>query len=537
MKTNYIQSLFAAFLCAAACAGFTACESDTIETSGGKKPDQEALQNVYGKLRSGATAGNTVSVLLAEGEGSGISTFYFQQTKPAADAVTLAARGDASLADAYNEAEEVERTVLPAQNYEFPDGASLDLSKDTQRSAYKRIRFLASGLTPGEYVLPLTVAEEGMPDDAKTLYYNITVRQPQIGDTELHKGDDLFFVFYINTDQYQPLLVDEYFMQKEVQKEQYGGQSWYNLIGNIINLRTVRLDREAESGRAILSLGDDMTYVLGQAVKYIRPLQDKGRKVCISIEGAGSGLGFCNLTDAQIADFTAQVKTVIDSYQLDGINLWDRNSGYGKEGMPAMNTTSYPKLIKSLREALGTEKLLTVTVYDRPTETFHDVDACGGIAVGDYIDYAWSGYNSNKEAPQLLDPWHPTETYVSAYTQKPIANLPAERFGCINFPFYPEAESEEEAMMQDPAEVLSEWVETEYKPNNIMVFADLRTNLQDGYEGIWDGAFSTYCDCMDINSRTYQGRRNGLSYNFDLNRGLGNYPEKGGYGKWLKDWK
>ena len=138
MKTNYIQSLFAAFLCAAACAGFTACESDTIETSGGKKPDQEALQNVYGKLRSGATAGNTVSVLLAEGEGSGISTFYFQQTKPAADAVTLAARGDASLADAYNEAEEVERTVLPAQNYEFPDGASLDLAKDAQRSAYKR---------------------------------------------------------------------------------------------------------------------------------------------------------------------------------------------------------------------------------------------------------------------------------------------------------------------------------------------------------------------------------------------------------------
>lgn len=533
MKTNYIQSLFAAFLCAAACAGFTACESDTIETSGGKKPDQEALQNVYGKLRSGATAGNTVSVLLAEGEGSGISTFYFQQTKPAADAVTLAARGDASLADAYNEAEEVERTVLPAQNYEFPDGASLDLSKDTQRSAYKRIRFLASGLIPGEYVLPLTVAEEGMPDDAKTLYYNITVRQPQVGDIELHKGDDLFFVFYINTDQYQPLLVDEYFMQKEKAR---GATEplWYNLIGNIINLRTVRLDHQAESGRAILSLGDDMTYVLGQAVKYIRPLQDKGRKVCISIEGAGSGLGFCNLTDAQIADFTAQVKTVIDSYQLDGINLWDRNSGYGKEGMPAMNTTSYPKLIKSLREALGAERLLTLTVYDRPTETFHDVDACGGIAVGDYIDYAWSGYNSDEELPQIIDPWHPTETYVSAYTQKPIANLPAERFGCINFPLVKVGMYD----MEIDAEFIQNWVNAGYQPNNIIVFADLRTNLQDEYEtAMWDTSFGVSCAFLDKTSRYYLGSRNGYMYQFDLNRGLGNYPEKGGYGKWLKDWK
>ena len=89
--------------------------------------------------------------------------------------------------------------------------------------------------------------------------------------------------------------------------------------------------------------------------------------------------------------------------------------------MPAVNTTSYPKLIKALREALGTEKLLTVTVYEEPTATFWDTEATGGIAVGDYIDYAWSGYNSNSEAPQLLDPWHPELEYVSTYTQKPIA--------------------------------------------------------------------------------------------------------------------
>lgn len=537
MKTNYIQSLFAAFLCAAACAGFTACESDTIETSGGKKPDSEALQTVYGKLRSNASAGNSIDVLLTEGEGFVTRDFYFQQTRPAAEAVSLTARADASLADAYNESEEEEivRTVLPAENYEFPDGTSLDLSKDAQRSLLKRVKFLASGLNPGQYVLPLTVAEQGAPDDNKTLYYNITVRQPQLGDTELYTGDDLFFVFYINTDQYQPLLVDEYFMEK---KKARGATEplWYNLVGNIINLRTVRLDLEAESGRAILSLGSDMTYVLGQAVKYIRPLQDKGRKVCISIEGAGSGLGFCNLTDAQIADFTAQVKTVVETYELDGINLWDRNSGYGKEGMPAMNTVSYPKLIKSLREALGAEKLLTVTVYDRPTETFHDVEACGGIAVGDYIDYAWSGYNSNTEAPQLLDPWHPDEPYMSAYNQKPIANLPAERFGCINFPLYPGASTEEEAMMQEP-EFLAEWVGNEYKPNNIIVFADLRTNLQDSYEGSWEGTLCVHCQYLDKESSIYLGSRNGFRYSFDLNRGLGDYPEKGGYGKWLKDWK
>lgn len=52
-----------------------------------------------------------------------------------------------------------------------------------------------------------------------------------------------------------------------------------------------------------------------------------------------------------------------------------RSAGYGKEGMPAMNTASYPKLIKALREALGREKLLTVTVYEEPTSTFWDTQA------------------------------------------------------------------------------------------------------------------------------------------------------------------
>ncbi|MFQ6939397.1 MAG: hypothetical protein ACLRSE_03075 [Alistipes finegoldii] len=55
--------------------------------------------------------------------------------------------------------------------------------------------------------------------------------------------------------------------------------------------------------------------------------------------------------------------------------------------------------------------MITVTVYDKPTESFWDTEASGGIAVGDYIDYAWSGYNNNNEAVQLLDPWH-TESGV-----------------------------------------------------------------------------------------------------------------------------
>ena len=537
MKTIFnLQTGMVTLLCTAALVGLTACEADTVNREGGKLPDKGPLETVSGMLRSGNSSEKTIDVLLTEGgNGFVMRNFYFQQTQPASDGFSLDAWIDATLLDDYNAADEIERTLLPEANYEFPDGKALDLSPEAQRSALKRVKFTAAGLAAGEYVLPLTVAGQDAPDANKTLYYNVSVRQPYTDEYALHDGHDLFFVFYINTNDFQPLLAQDYIMQKKLARG--STVAWYDVVGNIINLRTVMLDYDTATGRALLNLGSDMRYVLDHAVKYIRPLQEHGSKVCISIEGSGKGLGFCNLADEQIVDFAAQVKTVVEEFGIDGINLWDRSAGYGKEGMPAVNTTSYPKLIKALREALSGEKLLTVTVYEQPTETFWDTQATGGIAVGDYIDYAWSGYNSDySKAPELLDPWNPNLEYVSSYTQKPIANLPKERYGCINFPIYPANSIDTEVA----CEFLLDWVPN-YKPNNIIVFDDLHTNLQDNFETVWDAQFATCCTYMDPENRYLLGSRNGYAYMLDNYRLSLQIGESGdwisGYGKWKKDWQ
>lgn len=530
MKTIFdLQTRVVTLLCTAALAGLTACEADPVMQESGKLPDKGSIEEIHVMLSSSNSVENRVDVLLTEG-GVMMKNFYLRQTQPTAAGYSLDAWCDASLLDDYDAGDEIERTLLPEANYEFPDGKTLDISAAAQRSELKRIKFSASGLAAGEYVLPLTVAAQDAPDANKTLYYNVSVRQPYTDEYALHDGHDLFFVFYVNTNDFQPLLALDYIMQKKVARGTT--VAWYEAVGNIVNLRTVQVGYDAAAGRALLDLGSDMTCVLNQSTKYIRPLQEHGRKVCISIEGGGKGLGFCNLTDAQIEDFAAQVKTVIEQFELDGVNLWDRNSGYGKEGMPAVNTTSYPKLIKALREALGEEKLLTVTVYEEPTATFWNTEATGGIAVGDYIDYAWSGYNNNyNKAPELLDPWHPELEYVSDYTQKPIANLPKERYGCINFPIYPAKSIDTEVA----CEFLLDWVPN-YKPNNIIVFDDLHTNLQDNYETIWDGQFATCCTYMDSENRYLLGSRKGYSYMLELNRIWTRPDGNQGYGKWLKDW-
>ena len=101
-----------------------------------------------------------------------------------------------------------------------------------------------------------------------------------------------------------------------------------------------------------------------------------------------------------------------------------------------MNTTSYPKLVKALREVLGPDKLLTLTDYEEPTEYFWDTEATGGIKVGEYLDYAWTGYCDEDYPFEIVDPYHPDDPNVSKeHIRKPIAGLDATKFGCINAPW------------------------------------------------------------------------------------------------------
>lgn len=203
------------------------------------------------------------------------------------------------------------------------------------------------------------------------------------------------------------------------------------------------------------------------------------------------------MTDTQIADFTAQVKDLIDIYGLDGINLWDEGSGYGKEGMPPVNTTSYPKLIKSLREAMP-DKLLTLVDKEEPTEYFHDVALCGGVEVGKFIDYAWHGYNDATEIIQVIDPWSEKQQF-SEYTRAPIAGLSSERYGNVNIPKYgaykqvPDLSALNQIINTDAPVRLINWKLSKQKNNNIIVFGfDLTANEQNESEGYLQYVFDYY---------------------------------------------
>ncbi|WP_373156879.1 BT_3987 domain-containing protein [Bacteroides cellulosilyticus] len=485
--------------------GMTGCTEESISMNAARLPDETVMENTAGILRSMNTLTNKIFVGLTEGDQSATEEIYYLLSQPTKAELTVKAIADEKLVEDYNKAYGTKLAALPVGNVQFEEEGTLSIAAGKQESASIRFTISTVGLdydTP--YLLPLTIEQTSqsvqMQNTKNTLYYAVNIRKKITTCNPFGPYEQIdippmlpnaLVVFYVNTSTYQPLIADIYGIRK-INQTDYT-ETLYN-IGSIVNLRTVTVDYEKISGRALLSLSSDIRDVLEQAGKFIRPLQEHGRKVCICIEGGGKGLGFCNLTDSQIADFTQQVKDVINLYKLDGVNLRDEGSAYGKDGMPATNTTSYPKLIKALRDALP-GKLLTLVDRDEPTEYFYDVDQCGGIEVGKFIDYAWHTYDNGKELVQIIEPWETDHPY-SEYTRKPIAGLTPEHYGSLTVPLYEKGEDKSQLRNDSRRRVIN-WKMDKRKKNNLIIYAfDLTSNEQNNYEGMVTNFALGYINAM-----------------------------------------
>lgn len=510
MKKKYILHILFPFLILAV--GMTACTENSILMDAGKLPDEAAMGTIGSKLRSNSSfSGNAIVELTNNSEEEiVVDEIFYTLNRPATSDVKVtvsletemsmefeaAIKADNAKVEAFNESTPdfwrhkslLKSAVFPAGNVISGEGILIVPAGKEKSSSIKLT--LSTHDLPADYdAYELLFAVEQTNADGETekqyLRYRVNVRQ-KAGDMTYMEPDRTFTVtldtrflsvFYLNTSTYQPILADIYIYTRTNQATFKVEEACS--LGNIVNLRIATVDYDKDSGRALLALNNDLRYVLENASTYIRTLQDHGRKVCICIEGGGKGMGFCNMNDAQIADFTRQVKDAVELYRLDGVNLWDRGSGYGKAGMPQTNTTSYPKLIKSLRDAMP-GKMLTLVDKDEPTATFYDPALCAGIEVGKIIDYAWHGYVSEEEEVQIIEPWE-TDNLYSDYTRKPIAGLTPERYGSVNVVLYPKSADN---IVNDSNKKIIFWKKDgNRKKNNIIIFgSDMISDEQNQYE-------------------------------------------------------
>jgi hypothetical protein len=199
-----------------------------------------------------------------------------------------------------------------------------------------------------------------------------------------------------------------------------GGQQLFDLA--IIFAANINYDPVAK--KAVFFNNDKVTKVLSNKATYIKPLQDKGIKVLLSILGNHQGVGFCNFTSrASAKDFAQQLSNAVTTYNLDGIDFDDEYAEYGNNGTTQPNDSSFVMLVQELRKLMPT-KLITFYYYGPAASRVQ----WNGQRVGDNVNYSWNANYGSFSVPNvppmgksLLSPAAVWINNTSASTAKSLA--------------------------------------------------------------------------------------------------------------------
>lgn len=391
-----------------------ACSEEEFTRDIGTTPDDNALKGISAELYRPSSMNGIIRLI----EEDATDQLRVRLSQPAPTTVNVTVTADAELCEAYNKEHGTDFTIFPVEKVSFGSGnGAVTVEAGKKESANLTITFQREGVERGRYLLPVraTVAGEtaSAPEKQQVRYYRLIVVEPTEA-TELAVYP-FKMIGYVNTDEMNPLIGNGFLCEVTDMIE-------FNMVEqtcfDIEILRKAAIGFDKTLQHPVLKLNPDLHYVLENRDQYIVPLQKNGHQVLFCITGSNDGLGFRNLTDEYIADFVYQIEKVVTDYQLDGVNFFDIETSYGKDGMPDMNAASYAKLIKATKEALGAEKLVTIACDAASSEELSVAQI--GIEAGQYLDMAWSG---------IFD--EVVDAYADGGKLKPIAGLSQSRYGGV----------------------------------------------------------------------------------------------------------
>lgn len=170
--------------------------------------------------------------------------------------------------------------------------------------------------------------------------------------------------------------------------------------GNVFDVAVIfaaNINYDETTKSAYLHFNENVQRVLDNADTEIRPLQEKGIKVVLSVLGNHQGAGFANFPDkASASDFAGQLSDAVERYGLDGIDFDDEYAEYGvnKTGQP--NASSFVHLVSALRANMP-DKLITLYNIGESAKRL----SYGGVDIAPMFDYAWNPYYGRWNVPQL----------------------------------------------------------------------------------------------------------------------------------------
>ena len=290
--------------------------------------------------------------------------------------------------EAYNEAHATSFEAVPAQAVELEADGALLVGPKSTRSELLRVSVRPDeAMSEGKsYALPLRLSSptEGVTVSSTEGSYIFWV-QVRGEHPSTQKSTGFITVCYVEVNENNPLNALEWSCKAS-------GKPLFD----IVNIFAANINWLEEEKRVGVVLNPNVRHILDNRDIYIKPLQDAGMRVSLTILGNGDGSGVANLSDAAAHQFAQELKSIVETYGLDGVDFDDEYSQYEAHlsqlwpGCVTYGPGPYARLLYEVKMAMP-DKL--VQLYQIGQANYGFKSAVEGVRPGDFIDYAYCDYD------------------------------------------------------------------------------------------------------------------------------------------------
>lgn len=363
---------------------FSSCEEEIMIDTGSDTNRLNTVNNVYGFLQS---VENPIMKAVSVYKEKQTLRVIVGLTRPVNQSVDGILEIDESLVSTYNVEHGTDWKILPASVINLEEEGTVLIAPGDTKSYEMEIQITPShNLEKGTYLLPVRLKMKTNDVKLTSRENHLTFVIKVMGDVpNTDKENGIVTICYVECNKFNPLNAGEWTL-KDSRKQ----------LIDIVHLFAANINFNKETGRVYVKLNKNLQYILEHRDKYVKPLQDKGMKVCLSILGDHDGSGVANLSDKDARCFAAELKAIVEAYGLDGVDFDDEWSEYDKyplPGFPERGPYPYARLCYETKRAMP-DKLCTVyyigAVVPYPDRNFYGFNMqIEGMDPGDFIDYSY----------------------------------------------------------------------------------------------------------------------------------------------------
>ncbi|CDC51696.1 BT_3987 domain-containing protein [Bacteroides finegoldii] len=415
--TRFIKSSFWIALLACTSNVFTACEDDITISS-----ENNSFGNIegnFGYVKSAAGA-KALTAIAINSDKHGTGHLYFELNKATNKDITVTFKVDESALNTYNQVNGTNYPMYPTDKLSLENEGITTIPAGKRKSSSVELDIQPGGTIGTTYAVAVSAtASDGIETSSNNESY-IYLVTPQATLPNTEKGR-VKTICYIEVNNENILNAGEYTMENSK-------KPFFDIVN--VFAANIRLNEE---GKPYVHCNPQVTFVLENADKLIRPLQQKGIKVHLTILGDHTPAGMRSLGDEAAKDFAKELKSYVDIYGFDGISFDDEWSNYeqvgGHPGLVVPSQEQYSRLIYECRQIMPDKQIGVYWCKQENGEPSinYPLGDIEGKDVNDLLDYTVFGnYNlwnelshidKTKQCPYAInvteDNFYPNSVYLS----------------------------------------------------------------------------------------------------------------------------